>query len=180
MPKRRGINKGFNNERGATAVEFAIVAALLFVIIIGILEFGFIFLQEHLVANAAREGVRIGVMANNYDSITQDYASSTDPGSSGSCYTLTNRSLRVHCEVRDYLQNTLYANREPTVEVRSEILNEGEETETKKLIVTVNEDNLFPPLLSAFVKALPGVGDFAAPNAITYTATGNYEDPDED
>lgn len=177
MPNRTELNNRINNERGATAVEFAVVAALLFVILIGILEFGFIFLQEHLVANAAREGVRIGVTANNFDSITQPYDEDSDPGSSGSCYTLTDRAMRIHCEVRDYLWNTIYVNREPRVIV--DVEPDDPNGDPRELRVTVSEDNIFPPLLSAFVSALPGIGDFNAPDAVSYTASGDYEDPDE-
>lgn len=175
MPKRTKIETRIDNERGATAVEFAVIAALLFVIVIAILEFGFIFLQEHLVANAAREGARIGVLANNYDSTTANYNSSTPPGAAKSCYTLTNRALRVHCEVRDYLQDTLYANREPRVLVDTQ-----EVDDIKTLIVTVRADNIFPPILSAFVKTLPGVGDFNTPQSVSYTATGEFEDSEEE
>ncbi|NIR48766.1 pilus assembly protein, partial [candidate division KSB1 bacterium] len=47
-------------ERGATVVEFAVLAALFLIIVFGLLEFGIIFFQKHYVAGAAREGVRLG------------------------------------------------------------------------------------------------------------------------
>ncbi len=56
MPRRRG-------DHGAAAVEFAIISVLLFVILFGILQYGFFFFQlsstEHALGKAARQ-VEIG------------------------------------------------------------------------------------------------------------------------
>jgi Flp pilus assembly protein TadG len=51
--------KGIRGNKGAAAVEFAILFLLLMIIILGILEFGFIWLQSHYIANSAREGARV-------------------------------------------------------------------------------------------------------------------------
>ena len=48
-----------NKERGAAAVELALIAPLLFLLVFGIIEFGFIFNRWITVTHAAREGVRI-------------------------------------------------------------------------------------------------------------------------
>lgn len=45
-------------ERGASAVEFAIVATVLFLLVFGIIDFGFGFHTWNGTANAAREGAR--------------------------------------------------------------------------------------------------------------------------
>jgi Flp pilus assembly protein TadG len=47
------------SERGAAAVEFALVMPLLFLLVFGIIEFGFIFNKELSVTHSAREGVRV-------------------------------------------------------------------------------------------------------------------------
>jgi Flp pilus assembly protein TadG len=52
---RRGRMHG---ERGAAAVEFAIVASLFFMLVFGIIDFGFAFHSWNNAANAAREGAR--------------------------------------------------------------------------------------------------------------------------
>lgn len=62
----RNRNTSNKSQRGATSVEFAVIAGLLLVFLFGIIEYAMLFLQEHYVANAAREAVRIGVRANNY------------------------------------------------------------------------------------------------------------------
>lgn len=45
-------------ERGAAAVEFALVAMLLVTLLLGIADFGWIFFQQGTLAGAAREGAR--------------------------------------------------------------------------------------------------------------------------
>ncbi|MBT2500744.1 pilus assembly protein [Agromyces sp. ISL-38] len=52
MHKRRG------DDRGAAAVEFALVLPLLLVLVLGILEFGRVFNIQIALSNAAREGAR--------------------------------------------------------------------------------------------------------------------------
>jgi hypothetical protein len=160
----------FGPETGATAVEFAVVVGLLVIILFGILEFGFIFLQKHLVANAAREGLRIGVRANNYDTFTALPADNTTEN----CQAPTDRSYHVDCEVRNYLQ-VLYDRNEPkvTVERAPEPPDPDVAPLVERLDVTVKVPNFFPELLSGLV---PGV---AAPNEFSYTASGDYEDPEE-
>lgn len=46
-------------DRGAAAVEFALILPLFFLILAGVVDFGRLFYANILVANAAREGVRM-------------------------------------------------------------------------------------------------------------------------
>ena len=46
------------DERGAAAVEFALIAPLLFMLIFGIFEFGRVWSQKNVYVGAAREGAR--------------------------------------------------------------------------------------------------------------------------
>lgn len=49
--------------RSATAtVELAVVAPLMFAMLFGIIEFGWMFTVQHTMVNAAREGARLGVL----------------------------------------------------------------------------------------------------------------------
>ena len=50
------------NQRGATAVEFAIVILLFLTIVFGIIEFGLLMYNQHIVTNAGREGARYGIV----------------------------------------------------------------------------------------------------------------------
>lgn len=56
--------------RGAATVEFAVVAPLLFLFIIGILEFGRVMMVLGVVTNASRSGARAGaVTVGDYDAV---------------------------------------------------------------------------------------------------------------
>jgi Flp pilus assembly protein TadG len=48
--------------RGATLVEFAVVAPLFFAMIFGIIEFGRLVMVQQIITNAAREGARRAVL----------------------------------------------------------------------------------------------------------------------
>lgn len=49
----------FREERGVAAVEFALVAGLLFMVVFGIIVFGVVFSQYQTFQSAAREGARV-------------------------------------------------------------------------------------------------------------------------
>jgi Flp pilus assembly protein TadG len=50
------------NKRGSALVETAFVLPLLMLLLVGILEFGRLFMIQHAVTNAAREGGRVAVL----------------------------------------------------------------------------------------------------------------------
>ena len=50
------------NERGAAAVEFALLLPVLLTILYGIIEFGMIMYGREVVTNASREGARAGII----------------------------------------------------------------------------------------------------------------------
>jgi Flp pilus assembly protein TadG len=50
------------SQRGAELVEFALTFPLLLLVVLGIMDFGFLFQQYEVVTNAAREGARIAVL----------------------------------------------------------------------------------------------------------------------
>lgn len=52
------VVRRYTSEEGAAAVEFALVATLLFVLLIGIMQFGYLFYQWNEITHAAREGAR--------------------------------------------------------------------------------------------------------------------------
>lgn len=56
-------SKGMHlRRRGASAVEFAIVAPVFMLIVLGIVEFGRMVMVQQVITNAAREGARISVL----------------------------------------------------------------------------------------------------------------------
>lgn len=65
------------SERGAELIEFALVFPLLLMVVLGIVDFGFLFHRMEVITNAAREGARIAVLPG-YDTAdvrarVQDY-----------------------------------------------------------------------------------------------------------
>ncbi|WP_369133087.1 TadE/TadG family type IV pilus assembly protein [Modestobacter sp. I12A-02662] len=54
-----------SGERGASAVEFALIVPLLIVLVLGIAEFGHAFQVQGTLSAAAREGVRVMALQND-------------------------------------------------------------------------------------------------------------------
>jgi len=50
------------SERGAELIEFALVFPVLLLVVLGIVDFGFLFQRMEVVTNAAREGARMAVL----------------------------------------------------------------------------------------------------------------------
>ncbi len=63
--------------RGAAVTEFAIVAPVFFLVILGMIEFGRMAMVQQVITNAAREGARIAVLdgatKNKVDQRVNDY-----------------------------------------------------------------------------------------------------------
>jgi len=53
--------RGLRAERGAVAVEFAILLPVFLLLVCGIMDFGHAFYMKQMVSNASREGARYGV-----------------------------------------------------------------------------------------------------------------------
>jgi Flp pilus assembly protein TadG len=76
----------FSSQKGASAVEFALILPLLMVITFGIIEFGVFLYDQQVLTNASREGARAGIVAssprvqstgaNSIDSVVQYYCAS--------------------------------------------------------------------------------------------------------
>jgi Flp pilus assembly protein TadG len=56
------LRERLRSERGAELVEFALCLPLLLIVVLGILDFGFLFQRYEVVTNAAREGARVAVL----------------------------------------------------------------------------------------------------------------------
>jgi Flp pilus assembly protein TadG len=62
VSRRRGKRPLGRVRRGVAVVELAIVSPLLFAMLFGIIEFGWLFTVQHTMVNASREGARVGVL----------------------------------------------------------------------------------------------------------------------
>jgi Flp pilus assembly protein TadG len=77
------MKKLMRNERGATAVEFAMIMPLLIVLVLGIAEFGRAFQVSGTLSAAAREGVRVMALQNDpaaARAAVRNATTSLDPG----------------------------------------------------------------------------------------------------
>lgn len=146
-----------DGQGGSTLVEFAVIVTVLLFFLFGILEFAFIFYQKHYIASAAREGLRVGVRADNFNCF--------DGVPSEDCTETLDRKHVVETEVTNYL-DALYKPADITL-IRVRRVPE------KSLEVEVTVNNFFPQLLSGLV---PG---FDRPTTLTHKAIGRYEDPAE-
>ena len=63
--------------KGATAVEFAMVAPTLFLLALGVFEFGRGFMVQHLLSSTARQACRYGVVPGRSTNAIQSLAAST-------------------------------------------------------------------------------------------------------
>jgi Flp pilus assembly protein TadG len=74
----------------AATVEFAVVAPVLFAVVLGVIEFGRAMMVMELLNNAARTGARAGVLAGSSDSDVQTAVDGvmTGTGVSGYHYTV--------------------------------------------------------------------------------------------
>jgi Flp pilus assembly protein TadG len=71
MAPLTGVRNRLRQERGAELIEMALVLPLLLLIIMGIIDFGFMFREMNVVTNAAREGARAGILPDYGDADVQ-------------------------------------------------------------------------------------------------------------
>jgi Flp pilus assembly protein TadG len=57
--------------RAAAAVEFALVAPIMFAVVLGSIEFGRVMMSLNTLSNAARNGARVGVIPGNTNTNVQ-------------------------------------------------------------------------------------------------------------
>ena len=58
----RWLKRLRRNESGAELIEFGLTLPLLLLLVLGMIEFGFLFREYEIVTNAAREGARIAIL----------------------------------------------------------------------------------------------------------------------
>lgn len=90
------------SERGAVAVEFAILAPILVMLLMGIMEFGRAYNAQVSLTNAAREGVRVMTISNNQASArtaAKNAAVSLTPGLADSNITFSSTSCTTNAQM---------------------------------------------------------------------------------
>ena len=67
------------SESGAAAVEFALIASFLFLVLFGIIEFGRIFSELEVMNSAAREGARVAAVRGTSDEVAEAVVNAAGP-----------------------------------------------------------------------------------------------------
>lgn len=87
------------SERGAELIEFALVFPLLLMVVLGIVDFGFMFQRMEVVTNAAREGARIAVLPGYFEPDVRarvcSYVQTGGIQTTGACPSPTNPAITV-------------------------------------------------------------------------------------
>jgi Flp pilus assembly protein TadG len=60
MPHGRVTRRRYSDQRGAAALEFALIVPILVMVVFGVVDFGWAINRDTMVNNAAREGAREG------------------------------------------------------------------------------------------------------------------------
>ena len=71
-PSSKASKGTLGDERGAAAVEFALVAPLFIMLVMGMLDYGYYFYLDLICSNAAREAARQGAVAGTTGDATGD------------------------------------------------------------------------------------------------------------
>jgi Flp pilus assembly protein TadG len=62
IASRHAFRTRLQSDSGAELIEVALTLPLLMLVLLGIIEFGFVFQQYEVITNAAREGARVAVL----------------------------------------------------------------------------------------------------------------------
>jgi Flp pilus assembly protein TadG len=130
---------------GAAAVEFAICGSVLIMLLLGIVEFGFIYFQKAAITNASREGARYGVT----------YQTDTN----GIRLAPASYPKTIETVVTDYLTKSGVPASSYTISVADDPLNTGgytAGTTGKPIVVTVTGTNKMD-LLGGFMPSLRNI-----------------------
>jgi len=95
----KSLKLRLKSTRGAELIEFALVFPLLLLVVLGIVDFGFLFQRMEVVTNAAREGARIAVLpgysSSDVCTRTVNYLQSGGVQVTGSCPSPTNPTVSI-------------------------------------------------------------------------------------
>ncbi|MCW2838028.1 MAG: pilus assembly protein [Marmoricola sp.] len=96
---RSGRRPGRRDQRGAVAVEFALIVPLLMLLVFGILEFGYMLNRDTIISNASRDGARVASLHGEYQDIMHSITS--ELAQSGIATTSPTTVISIDCEKVD-------------------------------------------------------------------------------
>ena len=104
---RRAVRRA-RGDRGAAAVEFALIAPILFLLVFGIIDFGLLINSQSTASNAAREGARVASLGGNTAAVTSSVtpAMSTLINAGSTTTTVTCLNGATACSIDDATSDT--------------------------------------------------------------------------
>lgn len=96
---RFSVSRRPRGERGAVAVEFALIVPLLMLLVFGIMEFGYMLNRDTVVSNASRDGARVASLDGEYADILESIQ--TELAQSGIPITSPTTVIRIDCKKVD-------------------------------------------------------------------------------
>jgi Flp pilus assembly protein TadG len=90
------VNRRSRDQRGAVAVEFALIMPFLCLLVFGIIEFGYIINRDMIVGNASRDGARAASLGD----IKADICTSIKAELTASGIPVPNSSTPTNCAVQ--------------------------------------------------------------------------------
>ena len=146
-------------EQGAAVVEFAVLFGLLLIFLVGIIEFGFLWIESNYIASAAREGARVAAKIPGNDATAidarEDAAEAAVEEYLRSSF-LFRRVLDDQQAPADFLV-TLYT-RDPEKSMNVTIDSVNTAIFMAEVTVTVKTEHIWSPLLWPLLSAIiPGV-----------------------
>ena len=133
----------FKCQRGASAVEFAIILPLLLAFVFGIIEFGILLYNKAVITNASREGARTAILFN-WDPNSEDEEEGRIPTPDAVVQT----AVLNYCA--DYLIN-FSDSKIPEVSVTPPVVSGTPPTRYRTVTVTLNYNFLIlPNILAVF------------------------------
>jgi Flp pilus assembly protein TadG len=152
------------SQKGAAVVEFALLSLLLLVFVFGIIEFGFLWLQSHYVANAAREGARVAAKIKGTDAAARQTAAEN--------------------AAREYLREFfMYGDKVNDTEFLTISVTEGDlpmaspppqPPRVVQVTVTAQSEDIWQPVLWPLLNLLPGPNIFPDDFLTSITQSADY------
>jgi Flp pilus assembly protein TadG len=140
-----------SSQKGASAVEFALILPLLMLILFGIIEFSLLMYNKAMITNASREGARRDIVYR-VDPVTFNYSPLTD--------------VQIQTEVTNYLSNYLITLSGTSTHTTT--ITRAVETSGNTLNVHVSYPYQF--LVVPPIAAIAGPGGAAIPGTVTLSS----------
>lgn len=159
------MGKTLTSQKGASAVEFALVLPLLMLITFGIIEFGLFMYNQQVITNSSREGARAGIVSRVPARLVEG---PTIPPSAAACVNPLNPQdpVSISCVVGNYCRGHLVTFSSTAVSPRVSVAGyAATPTYGDNLIVTVTYDYHFLALPNFFTGLAPHLTSTTTPGA---------------